>query len=271
MKRISHLIWFVRWIQRLGSALMRGMLVIDLVPSFLSPRHRYLYDRRVGHVRSFRLRRELSDYWSYDQTLASSGLDLRRWEQGVRLKQRCAEMVASGRKPVVLDCGANIGGSTYWLATEFPLATVLAVEPDVGNAAIAKHNTRHCPNVRVLLAAVAAHDCRLSIANAGANADSFRTMAADEGEIQGYSIATLLAQAGATPADLLLAKIDIEGFEQDLFATNTEWVAECGAIIIETHDWMLAGQATAVPLLRCLGALHRDFLVSGEHVMSFRI
>ena len=68
-----------------------------------------------------------------------------------------------------------------------------------------------------------------------------------------------------------MAKIDIEGFEQDLFSANTEWVAECGAIIVETHDWMLAGQASAVPLLRCLGALRRDFLVSGEHVMSFRI
>jgi FkbM family methyltransferase len=271
MKRISHLIWFVRWLQRLGSALMRRLSVVDLVPSFLAPRSRLLYDRRVGKFRSFRLRRDLADYWSYDQTLASSGLELRRWEQGERLKQRCADIVAAGRRPVVLDCGANIGCSSYWLATEFPQATVLAVEPDAANAAIAEHNTRHCPNVRVLRAAVAANDCRLRIANAGANSDSFRTEAAEDGEIQGYSIASLLAQAGAAPGDLLLAKIDIEGFEQDLFAANTEWIAECGAIIVETHDWMLAGQASAVPLLRCLGAVRRDFLVSGEHVMSFRI
>jgi FkbM family methyltransferase len=271
MNRISHLVWFVRWLQRLGSALMRGLSVVDLVPSFLSPCRRYLYDRRVGMVRSFRLRRELADYWSYDQTLASSGLDLGRWQQGARLKNRCSEMVSAGRRPIVLDCGANIGCSTYWLATEFPQATVLAIEPDATNASLAEHNTRNCPNVRVLRAAVAATDCRLRITNEGANADSFRTVAADEGEIQGYSIASLLAKAGATPADLLLAKIDIEGFEQDLFSANTEWIAECGAIIVETHDWMLTGQASAMPLLRCLGALRRDFLVSGEHVMSFRI
>lgn len=271
MKRISHLIWFVRWLQRLGGAIMRGRSVVDLVPSFLAPRNRVFYDRRVGQLRCFRLRRDLADYWSYDQTLASSGLDLRRWEQGAKLRQRCAEIIAAGRRPVVLDCGANIGGSAYWLATEYPDAIVLAVEPSAANAAIAAHNTRHCPNVRVLRAAVAANDCRLRIANESASADSYRTVAAQQGEIQGYSIASLLAQAGAAPSDLLLAKIDIEGFEEDLFSANTEWVAECGAIIVETHDWMLAGQASAVPLLRCLGSLRRDFLVSGEHVMSFRL
>lgn len=271
MKRISHTVWFVRWVQRLGSALLRRRNVIDLVPSFLAPRHRYLFDRRAGQLRSFRLRRELADYWSYDQTLASSGLDLSQWPQGELLKRRYREMLETGRKPVVLDCGANIGCSTYWLATEFPQATVLAIEPDGANAAIAEHNTRNCPNVRVLRAAVSAHDGRLRIANMGASSDSFRTEVAQEGDIPGYSIASLLAQAGASPSELLMAKIDIEGFEQDLFSANTEWVAECGAIIVETHDWMLAGQASAVPLLRCLGALRRDFLVSGEHVMSFRI
>jgi FkbM family methyltransferase len=271
MKHISHIVWFARWLQRLSSSLMRRLSVIDLVPSFLAPRRRWLYDRRTGRVRSFRLRRVLADYWSYDQTLASLGLDLRRWPQGERLKQRYLEMLAAGRRPVVLDCGANIGCSTYWLATEFPLATVLAIEPDTANAALAEHNTRHCPNVRVLRAAVAASDCRLRIADAAASQDAFRTVPADEGDIQGYSVASLLELAGAPPADLLLAKIDIEGFEQQLFSHNTEWLAESGAIIVETHDWMLAGQASAVPLLRCLGALQRDFLVQGEHVMSFRI
>lgn len=171
----------------------------------------------------------------------------------------------------MLDCGANIGCSTYWLATEFQQARVLAIEPDADNVALARRNTRDCPNVTVLHAAVAATDCRLRIADAGASADSFRTVPASDGDIPGYAIASLLAQAGATPRDLLLAKIDIEGFEQELFSANTDWLADSGAVIVETHDWMLAGQASAVPLLRCLGALRRDFLVQGEHVMSFRI
>lgn len=271
MKKISHVIWFVRWLQRLFSALLRRLSVVDLVPSVLTPRRRWLYDRRCDRVRGFKLRRSLADYWSYDQTLASSGLDLRRWPQGARLREQYQAMLAEGRRPVVLDCGANIGCSTYWLATKFPQARVLAIEPDAENVALARYNTRHCPNAEVLHAAVAATDCRLRIANTGANADSFRTEPALDGDILGYSIPTLLSVAGSAPSDLLLAKIDIEGFEQQLFSENTDWLAESGAVIVETHDWLLAGQASAVPLLRCLGALRRDFLVQGEHVMSFRI
>lgn len=271
MKNISHIIWFTRWMHRLFSAMLRRLSVVDLMPSVFAPRTRWLYDRRSGRVRSFRLRRTLADYWSYDQTLASSGLDLQRWPQGERLKQQYQAMLADGRQPVILDCGANIGCSTYWLATEFPRARVLAIEPDAGNVALAQHNTRHCPNVTVLRAAVAATDCMLRIADAGASADSFRTEPSAEGDIHGYAIASLLTQVGATPHELLLAKVDIEGFEQQLFSENTEWLAATGAVIVETHDWMLAGQASAVPLLRCLGALRRDFLVHGEHIMSFRI
>lgn len=271
MKRISHIIWFGRWAQRLGSALFRGHSLVDLLPSFVLWRHRLIYDRRIGGVRSFKVRRELADYWSFDQNISTTALDLRRWPQGRWLKQRCEDMVAAGRRPIILDCGANIGCSSYWLAIEYPQATVIAVEPDPENALLAEYNTRHCTNVKVLRAAVAARDCRLSIVNQSANADSFRTSPSKDGDITGYSIASLLTQEGATYADLLLAKIDIEGFEQDLFSANTEWVPECGAIIVETHDWMLPGQASAVPLLRCLGALNRDFLIHGEHVMSFRI
>ena len=82
---------------------------------------------------------------------------------------------------------------------------------------------------------------------------------------------SLMAVAEAISDDLLVVKVDIEGFEKDLFAANTDWISSCRAIIVETHDWMLPGRASAVPLLRCLGALERDFLISGEHVMSFHI
>ena len=36
-------------------------------------------------------------------------------------------------------------------------------------------------------------------------------------------------------------------------------------------DWMLPGQATATNLLRRLSVGKRDFLVDGEHVVSYRV
>jgi FkbM family methyltransferase len=271
MKKLSHVVWFARWIQRLASTLLRGRKIVDLLPSFVSPRMRFLYDRRIGAVRRIVLRRSLSDYWSYDQCIAMTRFDLDRFPQGQRLRERYETMIAAGRTPVILDCGANIGCSAYWFGVEFPKAQVLAVEPDRDNAELTKKNTRHCTNVSVIHGAVASTDCRMMLANTEQGSDAFRTEVAESGNIAGYSIATLLQQVGAQQDDLLLTKIDIEGFEQELFSSNTDWVDFAGAIVVETHDWMLPGHATATNLLRCLSRGHRDFLVDGEHVLSFRI
>lgn len=271
MKKISHFIWFIRWLQRLGSAALRHRKVIDLLPSLLVPQRRLLFDRRIGRLCTFKLRKQLSDYWAYDQCLALSALDLDRFPQGRRLRERYEEMLAEGRAPLILDCGANIGLSTYWLAVEFPRALVLAVEPDSDNAHLAERNTRSCSNVRIVHGAVAAIDCRLSLTNADQGSDAFRTIPNMNGDVHGHSVASLLAMGDGRACDLLIAKIDIEGFESALFSSHTEWVDDACAIIVETHDWMLPGQATATNLLRALSRERRDFLVDGEHVLSFRL
>ncbi|WP_342353833.1 hypothetical protein [Methylobacterium dankookense] len=53
-------------------------------------------------------------------------------------------------------------------------------------------------------------------------------------------------------ASLLLVKIDIEGFESELFASNTEWVDKAFAIIIEIHDDRLPGQHSSRAMQRAL-------------------
>ncbi len=65
-----------------------------------------------------------------------------------------------------------------------------------------------------------------------------------------------------------LVKIDIEGAEKELFQQNTEWMAKTPVIIVELHDWMLPGQRVALPFLRSLCQLDRDFISMGENVLS---
>lgn len=271
MKRLSHTVWFVRWLQRFGSAVLRRRKAIDLLPSVLVPRRRVFFDRRVGGLRVLTLRQQLSDYWAYDQCLALTALDLDRFPQGQRLRERYNRMLAEGRKPLILDCGANIGVSAYWLAVDFPHAEVIAVEPDPDNVRLARKNVGACANVRIVHGAVASSDCHLSLTNTDQGSDAIRTIADENGDVMGYSVQSLLQMAGGSPSDLLLAKIDIEGFESEMFSAHTEWVEEAGAIIVETHDWMLPGRATATNVLRAISRGQRDFLVDGEHIMSFRL
>lgn len=271
MQKISHSVWFARWVLRLGQSLLRRAPIIDLLPPFLARSRRYFFDRRLGHIQRLQVRSLLSDYWAYDQSIVCSTFDYRRFAQFDVLQDRYESIVHQGRTPLIIDCGANIGMSAYWFATQFPHARVLAVEPDSGNVEMARVNNHTLPQVQVLQAAVAAVDCKVSLLNTDKGADAFRTEMSSDGSIDAYSIESLVAIANAELRDLLIVKVDIEGFEDVLFAKGTEWIGEAELIIVEPHDWMIPGAAKANNMLRALSHTPRDFLINGEHILSFRL
>ena len=51
-------------------------------------------------------------------------------------------------------------------------------------------------------------------------------------------------------AHYLLIKIDIEGFEENLFSKNFEWIDE-KIIIIELHDWILKKKRIHLTFFLC--------------------
>ena len=213
----------------------------------------------------------LSDYWAYDQSIVCTNFDYRRFAQFKGLYARYERILQQGRMPLIIDCGANIGMSAYWFATQYPRARVLAVEPDPGNAEMARENTSMLQQVEVLQAAVAPVDCRVSLVNTDSGADAFRTEMSAEGSISAYSIESLVALAKAELQDLLIVKIDIEGFEDALFETNTAWIESAQLVVVEPHDWMIPGTAKANNMLRALSQNRREFLINGEHILSFRL
>lgn len=271
MKKISQSVWFARWVLRLGNNLLRRAPIIDLLPPFLARSRRYFFDRRLGRVGRLRVRNLLSDYWAYDQSIVCASFDYRRFAQFGALQTRYESIVRQGRTPLIIDCGANIGMSAYWFATQFPQARVLAVEPDSGNAKLARANNHGLSQVQVLQAAVAPVDCKVSLFNTDKGADAFRTEMFSDGAIDAYSIGSLVAIAKADLRDLLIVKVDIEGFEDALFERNIGWIESAELVIVEPHDWMIPSTAKANNMLRALSRTPRDFLINGEHVLSFRL
>ncbi len=65
-----------------------------------------------------------------------------------------------------------------------------------------------------------------------------------------------------------IAKIDIEGFEENLFSADTEWVSRFPIIIIELHDFYFAKQGKSAPFLKTVAPLNRDFIYVDENVFS---
>ena len=271
MNKISHIVWFVRWAQRFFTAIIRNKSVIDLCPSIFLPSNRILLDRRNGKFRFFKLRKKLYDYWSYDHCLASSAFDMSKFLQFHSVNARYQEILIAGKTPVILDCGANIGFSSYWFSEEYPQAVIIAVEPDKDNIEYLKLNTRFCKNVKVMEGAISSIDCNMVLTNKEMGSDAFRTVIDQNGPIMGVSVIKLLKMYGYDLENLFLVKIDIEGFESDLFSSNFEWIDSAKAIIVEPHDWLLPGQAKSQNLLRVISKNPRDFVINGEHIISFML
>jgi hypothetical protein len=62
-----------------------------------------------------------------------------------------------------------------------------------------------------------------------------------------------------------IIKIDIEGGEQNLFRSDTDWMERFKVIVIEMHDWLLPFQDTSRNALRALSRSGRDYLHKGEN------
>ncbi|MCI3132413.1 FkbM family methyltransferase [Phenylobacterium aquaticum] len=188
-------------------------------------------------------------------------------------------LVAAGQTPLILDAGANIGASVLFFAWRYPAARIIAIEPEASNFELLVRNCAGRDQITCLQAALASSDGELQLFDPGRSTDAFRTLGEDEpgehgrslGAIPAYGVETLMARfaAGAAP---LLAKIDIEGAERDVFSAHTAWVEAFPAIAIELHDWMLPGKASSAPFLACVGALGRDFInpVESDIVFSLR-
>ena len=172
-----------------------------------------------------------------------------------------------GRRPLIIDAGANNGATSIFFALAFPTALIVAIEPEEGNFEALNANTKGL-NVKCLKAALSSVNRRIKVSDPGHGAWGFRTENADDGGLPGVSINSLLTEFCDSTTFPFLVKINIEGGEKEVFERNTEWVEKIGIVIVELHDFVLPKEGTARPFLKCASALDRDFVYSGSNVFS---
>lgn len=228
---------------------------------------RSLTRTKLKGVGPIAIRNDTSDADVFRQIFSTHQYELMRYPQYPEIRSFLDSILAEGETPLIIDLGANVGASALWFTSRFPECRIVAVEPDLSNAAVCRENIAPFDNIELITAAI------------GGSA-GFADLVDERGK---WGVATTRSAAGSvrvcTVDDILnsrpgcrlfLVKVDIEGFESDLFAANTDWVATAKVIIIEPHDWLLPHAASSRSFQRVMGELDFDLLLSGENLIYIR-
>ena len=150
----------------------------------------------------------------------------------------------------IIDLGGNIGLTSAYLASKFPKAKIVTVEPEISNFEILKINTLPYQNIIPVNKGVFYKECYLTITNKGAAKNFFQLVESKrQTEIHAISIPSLMQQYGMDTIDIL--KMDIEGGERYLFNEQAhEWLPMVKILMIELHDRYYPGCSKL--LFRCL-------------------
>ena len=212
----------------------------------------------------FFIRRADSDFEVIRQVFSRNQYDLNQFHQGKKISSFYEAILQQGNVPLIIDAGANAGFSARFFALKYPRAHIICVEPDPDNAAICRANTSELSLVNVVEAAIGSRPGRVSMERGGDLSWGLRTQRAESGP----SIVTVdeLIQS-VKNSKVLIVKVDIEGFENDLFAENIGWISQTPALIVEPHDWLYPSDASSRTLQQAMLGEDRDLLISGENLI----
>jgi FkbM family methyltransferase len=169
-----------------------------------------------------------SDVWEYNHLL---GRD--RTNFGIPLRPR-----------YIVDAGANVGYAALRFCSDFPDATIIALEPAKSNVTQLKKNCAPYPNIQIEAAALWSKTTSLSFRSLEVDDNAFQVTEDSAGEIEGISIDEVMRRHHLPYIDLL--KIDVEGSEKEVFSSNVDWLSRVHFMLIETHDRLQPGCTAAI-------------------------
>lgn len=228
----------------------------------------YFYDSK--QKRRLRiLSRGSVDSLTADQVFTNNEYDLNWLSRKDDIQNRYDAILLNNRVPLIVDCGGNIGLASNYYSAEYPEAKIICVEPEFENHKLATSNCSDCENVEVKQAAIGSESGFASITNEDADPNAFQVQPSKiTSDISMISIEGIEEEYG--DCTLFLVKVDIEGFEHNLFSSNTNWIDRCAILIIELHDWMLPKSANSANFLKAVSDRDRDFVFRGENVFSIK-
>jgi FkbM family methyltransferase len=193
----------------------------------------------------------------------------------------------NNKKALIVDCGSNIGSSSSYFSRIFFEAFVVSIEPEINNFLMIKNN--FCSSNSVLINKAISCDSLNYFLNISEDARGHfinvselqdrniktNSLFKEKKKVETIAINEILNNYENNCIPFLI-KIDIEGFEQNLFYKNFEWMKDFLIIIIEIHDWMIPNKSISSNFIKALNEINkeeqnkRDLIISGENLISIR-
>jgi FkbM family methyltransferase len=146
-------------------------------------------------------------------------------------------MLAPDKVHVIIDCGANIGITSLFLAGRYPNARIYSIEPNEENFELLKRNTANEPRIVPIHAAVVGDARKNARLSTGRPSWGNTITENDQGlEVLAFTVEQICQDHRLARVDLL--KVDIEGAEKEMFA-NGSFLRVVDFIIIELHNYSL--------------------------------
>ena len=208
---------------------LRGVLAISAYPLFGRPKEIIGHPPGVRHPVHLRVR--TTDPSIYAQILLHG--------------QYALDLPFSPK--TIVDAGANIGMASVYFAHRYPEAKVIAIEPEASNFAVLARNVSPYPAIIPVHAALWNRDGQISVSQPERYASSvklgFVTHEGPGTKVRAVTMHMLMGEMSIPAIDL--AKIDIEGAEQEVFE-DIRWLSGMRCLMIELHDWCRPGCSEAV-------------------------
>ena len=171
----------------------------------------------------------------------------------------------------IIDAGANIGLVAIFYANKYPKSKIISIEPEQSNYNLLKKNTQHYENIITLNNALSnISNQELAIIDNGYGNWGFMTESLPDGfnsktsVVKSISIDEIINKYNWHIIDIV--KIDIEGYEKELFEKNSEnWLPKTRCLIIELHDRMKEGSSKS--FFRAISKHDFKFFHRGENLI----
>lgn len=182
-----------------------------------------------------------------------------------KTQARYEAILAQGKVPVIVDCGANIGATARWFAYRYPQARIAAVEPESENLAMLARNCGDNPAIAIIDAAIGCAPGHVALSD-----DSSWAIQSHRADSGPRIVTVDQAVAAAGGGELFIVKINIEGFEDDLFAANLGWLDGVEVVMLEPHDWIAPGRGISRNFQRAMGPRDFDIFIKADFLVYAR-